>query len=107
MNTANETIKIQLKGMAVDMTRRTPGARVYGLANGHEFEALVFQEHAENPEWELEDSKIQKLWIRRLADRKTVYNWNRGPDVEAENPLAQALVNFLCAILADVVYTKR
>jgi hypothetical protein len=77
------------------------GTWVCGSLNGHRFDALVFPEHAENAEWELGDSRISKLWLQRVADKRTVFNWDRGADVSAADPVAAAIVDFLCAGLAD------
>ncbi|MDL5053344.1 hypothetical protein QQ056_07275 [Oscillatoria laete-virens NRMC-F 0139] len=77
------------------------GAWVNGKLHGHTFSALVFPEHAENPEYEIDDSKISKLWIQRIADKATVFNWDRGADIEPQTPLAADIVGFLCAGLAD------
>jgi hypothetical protein len=81
-----------------------PGTWVSGTLNGHRFDALVFEGHAESEEYELEgDSRISKLWVRRLADKKTVFNWDRGLDVPPEDATAQAIVGFLAAGLAEHV----
>jgi hypothetical protein len=89
-------------------TRRASGAGAWvcGRLNGHRFEALAFPEHAENPEWEIGDSRISKLWLQRLADRREVFNWDRGADVPAADPVAAAIIDFLCVGLADVVYPE-
>src|SRR5688572_9959388 len=81
------------------VTRRhaTAGTWVAGRLNGHRFEALVFPEHADNPEWEIGDSRISKLWLQRLADRRMVYDWDRGPNVPAADPVTEAVVAFLAA----------
>lgn len=52
------------------IARRASGAGtwVIGTIAGHKFNALVFPEHAECPEYELEDSRISKLWVQRIAD---------------------------------------
>jgi hypothetical protein len=86
-----------------ETTRRAVGAGTWasGTIAGHEFQALVFPEHAECESYELERSRISKLWVRRLADKKTVFNWDRGLDIAATTDLAQAIVDFLCAGLAD------
>jgi hypothetical protein len=83
-------------------TRRAAGAGtwVIGRLAGHRFEALVFPEHADNPAWEIGDSRISKLWVQRLADRVVVFNWDRGPDVPAADAASQAVVDFLAAGLA-------
>jgi hypothetical protein len=67
---------------------------------------LVFPEHAENREWEIGDSRISKLWPKRLADDRTVFNWDRGADVPALDTAAAAIVDFLAGGLADVVYPR-
>ena len=55
-------------------TRRASGGGTWvsGKLNGHRFDALVFPEHAEVAEYELGDSRISKLWVQRLADKKTL-----------------------------------
>jgi hypothetical protein len=87
-------------------TRRAAGSGTWvcGKLHGHRFDALVFPEHADNPEWEIGESRISKLWVQRLADKKTVFNWDRSADVPAENATVQAIVDFLCAGLADHTY---
>jgi hypothetical protein len=89
------------------MTRRASGGGTWvcGRLNGHRFDALVFPEHAENAEWEIGDSRISKLWLQRLSDKQTVFNWDRGMDIEATDATVRAIVDFLCAGLADHVYS--
>jgi len=86
--------------------REAGGTWVNGTLNGHSFSALVFPAHAENPDYEIEDSKISKLWIQRIADKKTVFNWDRGEDIAAQTPTAEIIVGFLCAGLADHTYAE-
>lgn len=81
-----------------------PGTWVKGTLDGHRFDALVFAEHAEVAEYELGRSKISKLWVQRIRDKKQVFHWDRGLDQKAANALAAAIVDFLCAGLADYVY---
>jgi hypothetical protein len=87
-------------------TRQAAGAGTWvcGTIAAHRFEALVFPEHAENPDWEIGDSRISKLWVQRLADKRTVYHWDRGEDSAALTSEAAAIVNFLCAGLAEHVF---
>jgi hypothetical protein len=87
-------------------TRRAAGAGTWvsGTLQGHRFDALVFPEHADNPEWEIGDSRISKLWIQRLADKRTVFNWDRGADVPAGDQIAACIVDYLCGGLADHLY---
>ncbi len=73
---------------------------------GHRFEALVFPEHAENPEWEIGDSRISKLWIQRQADKQQVFNWDRGADVPAADHTTECIVDFLAGGLADFIYAE-
>src|SRR4051794_8525546 len=62
------------------VTRRASGGGTWvcGTMSGHRFDALVFPEHADCPDWEIGDSRISKLFIQRLADKQTVFNWDRG-----------------------------
>jgi hypothetical protein len=80
------------------------GTWVIGLVAGHRFQALVFAGHAEDPSWELGDSRISKLWVQRLADRAVVFNFDRGLDVPARDATAGAVVDFLTAGLAEHVF---
>jgi len=88
-------------------TRRASGAGTWvrGTLSGHRFEARVFAEHADNPEWEIGDSRISKLWIQRLADKREVFNWDRGADVQAADDVTRAIVDFLAGGLADHIYS--
>lgn len=88
------------------ITRRAAGAGtwVIGTIAGHKFNALVFPEHAECPEYELEDSRISKLWVQRIEDRRTVLNFDRGWDVQPADDTAAAIMDFLAAGLADHIY---
>jgi hypothetical protein len=89
-------------------TRRASGGGTWvcGTIHGHRFDALVFPEHADNADWEIDDSRISKLWLQRQADKKTVYNWDRGLDLPAADATAQAIVDFLCVGLAEHTYGK-
>ena len=87
-------------------TRRVSGGGTWvcGVIAGHRFDALVFPEHAENPDWELGNSRISKLWIARLKNKETVFHCDRGLDIPAASHKTQVVVDFLCAGLADLVY---
>ena len=82
--------------------RDVGGTWVCGEVDGHNFQALVFPEHADSEEYELAGSKISKLWIQHNG--REVFNWDRGMDVEAKTPEAQNVVEFLCAGLSEHVY---
>jgi hypothetical protein len=82
------------------------GTWVRGRLHGHRFDALVFPAHAEYAEWEFEASQSSKLWLQRLSDRRTVFNWDRGADVPAADETAEAIVAFLAAGLADYIYAE-
>ena len=79
------------------------GTCVSGTLGGHRFEALIFHGHADNPEHEIQDSRISKLWLRRQSDRREVYHWDRGLDHGPEDARAAAIVDFLVAGLAEHV----
>ena len=89
-------------------TRRASGAGtwVIGTLNGHRFDALVFAEHAECPNFELGDSRISKLWVQRISDDQEVCNFDRGWDVRPTTKIAAAIVDFLAAGLAEHTYHK-
>jgi hypothetical protein len=89
-------------------SRRASGAGTWvsGTLNGHRFEALVFPEHAEHAEWEIGDSRISKLWIQRIADKREVFNWDRGPDRMAADDTTLQIVSFLAGGLADFIYAE-
>lgn len=82
------------------------GTWVMGRIAGHRFEALVFAEHAENPAWEIGDSRISKLWLQRLSDKRVVFNWDRGADVPAADQQTQQIVDFLTEGLAEHLFAE-
>ena len=87
--------------------RRTSagGAWVTGTIAGHRFDALVFPEPATNREWEVGgDSRISKLWVQRISDKATVYNWDRGFGAEPTTEMAGVIVDLLAAGLAEHIW---
>ena len=81
------------------------GAWVSGTIAGHRFDALVFPGPATNRDWEVGgDSRISKLWVERISDQATVYNWDRGADVEPATELAGVIVDLLAAGLAETTF---
>ena len=92
--------------MITKTTRRASGGGtwVIGTIAGHRFNALVFPEHAECPEYELGDSRISKLWLQRIADKTTVLNFDRGWDIRPTDATAIAVMDFLAAGLAEHIY---
>ena len=82
----------------------TGGTWVKGTLRGHRFSALLFAGHADEAEWKLGGSCIAKLWVQRLVDRKTVYEWDRGISVPATDELAGLVADFLAGGLADYIY---
>jgi len=80
------------------------GSWVIGTIAGHRFEALVFPEHADSPDFELADSRISKLWVRRIDDNVTVVNFDRGWDILPATPRAKTIVDLLAAGLAEHVF---
>ena len=85
--------------------RAVGGSWVQGRINDeYRFDALVFADHAESEDYELGRSKISKLWIERLVDRRVMFNFDRGLDVPAVNTEVQVVVDFLCEGLSDLVF---
>jgi len=66
-----------------------PGTWVSGTIAGHAFQVLVFEDHADTDAFELDGSRISKLWLRRQADRQVVANFDRGWDVEPTTDIAR------------------
>jgi hypothetical protein len=112
MTTHRETTSARAKnelGSDLTITKTTRrasggGSWVCGTIAGYRFDALVFPEHADNRDWELGNSRISKLWLARLKNKETVFNWDRGMDQPAVSPKTQAVVDFLAAGLAEMVY---
>lgn len=77
------------------------GTWVCGTLAGHRFDALVFPAHAETTEYELGQSQISKVWVNRLADKQTVANFDRGWDLRPTTEVAERIVDFLAAGLAE------
>lgn len=107
-NETQTTRKIGHDFRITKTTRRTScgGAWVIGVVAGHRFDALVFSEHADYEGYELGDSRISKLLVQKLTDRgrETVAYFDRGWDMRPITKNAQAIVNFLAANLANLVY---
>ena len=82
------------------------GTWVTGTISGHRFDALVFEEHAESESYELTNSRISKLWVQRLADKATTFTFDRGLEVDAMDETTKQIVGFLCAGLADHIFSK-
>src|SRR3990172_5518220 len=90
-----------LKITKVERRTSAGGAWVKGTIGEHRFDALVFPEHAEQPDYELDDSRISKLWVQRISDRATVANFDRGWDVRPTTPVAEQIEG-----LADTIYAE-
>jgi len=96
-------------GDDLEITRTTrlvsgEGALVNGTIHGHQFAAMVFGDHANHSEWEIDNSRIVQLWIERLVDHQVMYCWERGLITDAGDRIATAIVEFLCDGLADYVF---
>lgn len=82
------------------------GSWVSGRIAGHRFEALVFPEHAERESYELNRSRISKLWLKDMTSGQTVANFERGWDVRPTTDNARQIVDLLAAGLAETVFGK-
>ena len=91
-------------GALIASTPSAGGAWVRGRIGGHRFDALVFPEHADETSYELNESRISKLWVQRISDRATVVNFDRGWDIRPTTPVAQQIVDLLAEGLADTIY---
>ena len=96
-----ETLKITKR-----TGRPVGGTWVQGTMAGHRFDALVFPEHAEVPDYELEESRISKLWIKNTATGQTVANFDRGWDIEPTTLAARKIVDLLASGLAELIFSR-
>jgi hypothetical protein len=80
MTDSNDDLDVGFDFEITRVTRRAAGAGTWvcGTLSGHRFEALMFPEHADNPNWEIGDSRISKLFIQQLADKQTVFQAARN-----------------------------
>lgn len=101
----NQDLDLDLKITKIDRRNSGGGTWVLGTIDGkYKFNALVFPEHAESEEYELDKSRISKLWIQDTAKNVTVFNFDRGMDIAATNATVATIVGFLCEGLADLIY---
>ncbi len=106
-NEHNNDVDLDLEITKIDRRTTGGGTWVIGTINDqYKFNALVFGEHAESEEYELDKSRISKLWVQRIADLKTLFNFDRGLDVPAANTEIQVIVDFLCVGLADLIFSE-
>ena len=56
---------------------------VLGRVSGHEFMAHIYSVSPPNPSWEIGKSGIVKLQIRRSADDRVIFDWDRGVNRQA------------------------
>ncbi|MBX7134398.1 MAG: hypothetical protein K1X67_17130 [Fimbriimonadaceae bacterium] len=80
------------------------GVWVSGTIAGHRFEALVFEGHAADPGFELEGSRISKLWLAVAPRGDVVASFERGWDLEPTTTAAAAIVDLFIAGLAEHVF---
>jgi hypothetical protein len=99
-----ERIADSMKITKIQPRTSAPGTWVHGTADGYRFQALVFPEHAVFESYEYGRSRISKLWVQRLADRETTFNFDRGLDVDVQDEKTEAIVGLLAANLADEIF---
>ena len=88
----------------IETRQQMGGTWVDGTLDGHRFQVLVFEDHADTEAFELDGSRISKLWLRRESDRQVVANFDRGWDIDPTTDLAKAIVGFLAAGIAEHVF---
>jgi hypothetical protein len=86
--------------------RPTGGTWVSGTIAGHNFEALVFPEHAESASYELAQSRISKLHLTHQITNRTAAAFDRGWDITPTSDMAKAIVDVLASGLAETVFGK-
>jgi hypothetical protein len=104
MSAANEPHGYDLEVTQMARVTAMPGAiRVRGTADGHRFEALVLPAHADQPGAEMGRTRIGRLLVRRLGDRRVVFAFDAGRRVPATDAGVAELVGFLGRQLAGRV----
>jgi|GEM_PF-2088854 len=86
--------------------RPTGGTWVKGNIAGHTFEALVFPEHATDGAFELDDSRISKLWLQEHFTHAEVACFDRGWDRKPTTDAARTIVGLLAAGIAEHIFGK-
>jgi hypothetical protein len=80
------------------------GTWVKGTFRGFYFEALVFCGHARHKSYELESSRISKLWVQRISDLQVAAHFDRGWVRRPTDAAALIVVELLTAKLAAEIY---
>ncbi|MCC6907040.1 MAG: hypothetical protein IT430_03785 [Phycisphaerales bacterium] len=80
------------------------GRWVAGCLARHEFEALVFPEHAESPDYEMDQSRISKFWLRDQLTDQVVCEFDRGWSIKPSTAAAKNITGLLAHGLADYVF---
>jgi len=84
--------------------RTQGGAWIRGTMAGHIFEALVFKDHAVYESYELDGSRISKLWVQQCHDNAVAASFDRGWDIQPTTTIAAQIVELLAAGLAETVF---
>src|SRR5262245_26790975 len=83
----------------VTKTPNDKGRWVSGTIDGHLFS--VFFDGQVIPDWQMNNTRMSRLWLHRLADNQTVFRWHYGQCLPAADDRAKAVVDFL----ADRAFT--
>lgn len=98
----NET---EFDSIVITGTEKRPAGGVWasGFVDEFIFQSLVF-DGSISPQHEVApESRLAKLWIRRLGESIPAYEWDRGPSTPTDDARVLALVDFLAAGLAEAV----
>ena len=94
-----ETFRITRK-----RSRAMGGTWVHGTIGDYRFEALVFEDHAMEPAWELDRTRISKFWSQKVGERGPAACFDRGWDTEPVEDDAKFLVDSITDVLAEIVF---
>lgn len=87
--------------------RDSGGTWVHGELGVHQYLALVFPDHPVEPHFELDKTRISKLWIRQITNDQTVLHFERGWAVHPVTFGATHLLFLLAHHLADVLFPRE
>lgn len=80
------------------------GKWLRGTVDEFSFAALVLPQHARVRSWEIGDSCIETLTIRRRGTKRILFNWDRGPNIPTTDARVLQAIACLEACLRQTAF---